>query len=182
MAILIIDSVQRIEKQYPTGEEPVLVMCLDKNAYVCKYMRSSASAYKIACELIGSQMARAWQLETPDIAFVRIKASHWSGRFLQHSVSAPSIGNKRIEGVVDVNTSTYKEVDSTTARLRQLMKIALFDFWIANEDRNANNANLLYDLGHRKFEDKLLQLFDERWTIGVWNNYVDCLNDNLKNE
>ena len=27
------------------------------------------------------------------------------------------------------------------------MKIALFDFWIANEDRNANNANLLYDVG-----------------------------------
>ena len=30
--------------------------------------------------------------------------------------------------------------------LMQLLKIALFDFWITNEDRTYNNANLLYDL------------------------------------
>ena len=147
------------------------------------------------------------------------------------------------------------------------MKIALFDFWIANEDRNANNANLLYDLGRGRLipidygcilntatfdyamsqltttdtilwsdlfqhlvkdknkvtidaivgelemqyatclkrserqlkqivdelpkewnvpskviEEKLLQLFDEQWTAGVWDNFVECLNDNLSNE
>ncbi len=26
------------------------------------------------------------------------------------------------------------------------MRIALFDFWTANEDRNANNANMMYDV------------------------------------
>ena len=51
-----------------------------------------------------------------------------------------------MESVVDVTPSTYSDVDETTAVLRQLMKIALFDFWMANEDRNANNANLLYDV------------------------------------
>lgn len=30
---------------YDTGEKPVLVMCSDTNAYICKYMRSSTSAY-----------------------------------------------------------------------------------------------------------------------------------------
>ena len=30
--------------------------------------------------------------------------------------------------------------------LQQLLEIALFDFWMANEDRNANNANLLYNV------------------------------------
>ena len=146
MAIPVLESVKAIEQQYRTGEEPVLVMCSDMNAYICKYMRSSAAAYKLACELIGSLMATAWQLETPDIAFVRIKSAHWAGRFAQHSLSAPSLGSKQMEGVVDVTPSTYGDVASTTAMLRQLMKIALFDFWIANEDRNANNANLLYDV------------------------------------
>ena len=140
MAIPVLESVKAIEQQYRTGEEPVLVMCSDMNAYICKYMRSSAVAYKLACELIGSLMAMAWQLETPDIAFVRIKSAHWAGRFAQHSLSAPSLGSKQMEGVVDVPPSTYGDVASTTAMLRQLMKIALFDFWIANEDRNANNA------------------------------------------
>ena len=71
MTIPIIDSAKRIEQQFRTGEEPVLVMCSDVNLYVCKYMHSSATAYKLACELIGARMAEAWQLNTPDIALVR---------------------------------------------------------------------------------------------------------------
>ena len=46
MAIPVLESVKAIEQQYRTGEEPVLVMCSDMNAYICKYMRSSAAAYK----------------------------------------------------------------------------------------------------------------------------------------
>ena len=108
-------SVKTIEQQYRTGEEPVLVMCSDKNAYICKYMRSSAAAYKLACELIGVRMAMAWKLETPEAAFVKIRQDHWAGRFVQHSLSAPALGSKRMEGVVDVIPSTYSDVDVTTA-------------------------------------------------------------------
>lgn len=150
MAIPFLESVKAIEYQYPTGEDPVLVMCSDKNAYICKYMRSSAAAFKLACELIGSEMAMAWRLETPDIAFVQIKPEHWTGHYLPHSISAPSLGSRRIEGVVDVNPSTFDNVNSTTKVFHQLMIIALFDFWIANEDRNVNNANLLYDVVYGK--------------------------------
>ena len=263
MAIPVLESVKAIEQQYRTGEEPVLVMCSDMNAYICKYMRSSAAAYKLACELIGTRMATAWQLETPDIAFVRIKSAHWAGRFAQHSLSAPSLGSKKMEGVVDVTPSTYGDVASTTAMLRQLMKIALFDFWVANEDRNANNANLMYDVAREQLvsidygcifntatfdyplsqltstdtilwsdlfhhlvqaadrqtvlamadrlkadydeclsqittteipdempkewkvpaealKKKLNQLSDEQWTAAVWQNFMDCLNENIR--
>lgn len=267
MAIPVLESVKAIQQQYRTGEEPVLVICSDKNAYICKYMRSSAPAYKLACELIGARMAVAWQLETPEVAFVRIKSGHWAGRFVQHSLSAPSLGSRKMDGVVDVTPSTYKDVEATTATLKQLMKIALFDFWVANEDRNANNANLLYDVGRSRLVsidygcilntatfdfgmsqltstdtilwsdlfqhlsqnrertmmeaiacelkteyaaclkrsirqvkhilgelplewnvsvevvgEKLKQLFDDRWTAGVWNNFVECLNENLRYE
>lgn len=267
MAVPVIESVKVIEHQYPTGEEPVLVMCSDMNAYICKYMRSSASAFKLACELIGSKMAMAWLIETPAISFVRIKSDHWMGRYVQHSISAPALGSKRIEGVVDVTSSTCDDINSSTQLLRQLIKIALFDFWIANEDRNVNNANLLYDLVNDKLisidygcifntatydytitqltsnesilcsdlfqhlvknkeipnleivlrdlkkefydclkrsqgqmkqivdempkewnvplyliNNKLHELFDEQWTTGVWNNFVECLNDNVNHE
>ena len=263
MAIPIIDSAKRIEQQFRTGEEPVLVMCSDINIYVCKYMRSSATAYKLACELIGARMADAWQLNTPSIAFVRIKSSHWAGINQPHSLSAPSIGSRWLDGVVDITPSTYAKVPATIDILGQLMKIALFDFWIANEDRNANNANLMYDVVSSKLvsidygcilntatfeyplsqltttdtilwsdlfrhlvhcqekadiqaiadclkvefhkslqrasvqvnqiveempkewnvpkslvKEKLLQLFDERWTAEVWDNFMECLNDN----
>ena len=28
-------------------------------------------------------------------------------------------------------------------------------------------------------KNKILQLFDEKWTTGVWNNFIECLNENL---
>ena len=30
-------------------------------------------------------------------------------------------------------------------------------------------------------EEKLQQLFDEQWIAGVWDNFVDCLNENINN-
>lgn len=265
MRIPTIDSAKRIEQQFRTGEEPVLVMCSDINVYVCKYMRSSAAAYKLACELIGARMAEAWQLNTPQVALVRIKPSHWAGIIQSHSLSAPSIGSRWLDGVVDITPSTYAKVPATIDTLNELMLIALFDFWIANEDRNANNANLVYDVGRNHLvsidygcilntatfeypisqltttdtilwsdlfrhltqgiepisiqtqaerlkveydkslqraivqvnqiiedmpmewnvpqnvvKEKLLQLFNERWRTEVWDNFLECLNDNLK--
>jgi len=101
MTIPVLESVKTIEQQYRTGEEPVLVMCSDKNAYVCKYMRSSNASFKLACELIGS---------------------------VQHGLSVPSLGSRRIEGVVDVSPSTNGDINFTIKLLRQLLKISLFDF------------------------------------------------------
>jgi hypothetical protein len=46
MKIPELNSIKSIERQYETGERPVLVTCSDKNAYICKYMRSSASDTK----------------------------------------------------------------------------------------------------------------------------------------
>lgn len=150
MKIPVLESVKVIERQYSTGEEPVLVMCSDKNAYVCKYMRSSLAAYKMVCELIGARMAMAWQINAPEVAFVHIKQGHWAGRFVQHNHHAPAFGSRQLYGVVDITPTTYREVKPSLATLQQLMKIALFDFWMANEDRNANNANLLYDVEHEQ--------------------------------
>lgn len=146
--IPVLESVKSIERQFLTGENPVLVMCSDMNAYVCKYMRSSSTAYKLACELIGICMSDAWHLSSPNVAFVRIKPSHWAGMMVPHVVSAPLFGSKRMDGVIDITPSTYNIVEPRDKTILQLMKIALFDFWIANEDRNGNNANLLYEVSH----------------------------------
>ena len=150
MAIPKLYSAKRIEQQFHTGEEPVMVMCSDVNLYVCKYMRSSATAYKLGCELIGARLAKAWQLRTPDIAQVHIKPAHWEGINVSHSLSAPAIGGRWMDGMVDITPSTCAKVPATTKTLGQLMKIALFDFWTANEDRNANNANLMFDVAREQ--------------------------------
>ena len=150
MDVLNVYSIKAIEHQYSTGEEPVLVVCSDMRAYICKYMRSSASAYKLACELIGARFAKIWKLNSPEFVFVNIKPEHWIGRFIQHSTVAPAVGYRRIVGVMDITPSVVKEVAPTDSVFRQLLKIALYDFWVANEDRNANNANLLYDIANEQ--------------------------------
>lgn len=150
MAISTLYSAKRIEQQFHTGEEPVMVMCSDVNIYVCKYMRSSTIAFKLACELIGAKLALAWKLNTPDIALVKIRPTHWEGINLSHSLSAPSIGSRWLDGMVDITPSTYAKVPANAEMLKQLMKIALFDFWVANEDRNANNANLMFDVANEQ--------------------------------
>ena len=146
MKIPFINSVKAIEHQYKTGEEPVLVMCSDMNAYICKYMRSMAASYKLVSELIGSVMARIWQLNSPEIAFVSIKHDHWNGLRSSHSMTAPAFGSKKKVGVIDITPATIGEIEDTPLTFAHLLHIALFDFWTANEDRNANNANLMFDL------------------------------------
>lgn len=98
MALPILYSAKRIEQQFHTGEEPVLVMCSDVNTYVCKYMRSSAAAYKLVCELVGARMAKAWNVP---------------------------------QGII---------------------------------------------------KEKIDQLFDDKWTEEVWNNFKECLIENINNE
>lgn len=140
-------SIQEIAKQYPTGDSPVLVLCSDKQQYICKYMRPNDTiSYKLACEFMGVVYAETWKINTPPFALVQIMPAHWMSVSVSHSSSAPTIGFKKLEGVIDITPSSFRQVEANVATLYQLLKIALFDFWIANEDRTYNNANLLYDI------------------------------------
>ena len=146
MKIPQLHSLKTIERKYNTGEEPVLVVCSNLNSYICKYMRSSAASYKLASELIGSQMAALWRINTPESAIVIIKAEHWKGLRSTHSISAPTFGSRKKSGVIDVTPTMLNEIEPSPKLLYHLAFIALFDFWMANEDRNANNYNLMYDV------------------------------------
>lgn len=143
-------SVKCIEKQYGTGDLPVLVYCTDNKSYICKYMRSSSSAYKLACELLGASFAKEWNINTPNLSFVYINNKHWAYINTPHFIGAPCIGYEVIENVVDVTPFSVHDIDVNCDLLKQLLLIALFDFWIANEDRTCNNANLLFDVVNKK--------------------------------
>lgn len=143
----VLHSIQDISFQYDTGELPVLVLCSDTEQYICKYMRPTTTiAYKLASEFIGATLASLWRINTPPFAIINIRANHWNGITTPHSVVAPTIGFRRLNDVIDIIPITYRQVKSSFDTLYQLLKIALFDFWVANEDRTYNNANLLYNV------------------------------------
>ena len=143
-------SIKEIEKKFHTGEEPVMVLCSDMNSYICKYMRTSLPAFKLVCEIMGSYFAKSWNLHTPSVAIVKIPNSHWKNMNISHVQNSPAIGSKFMNGVVDLNPATTLELNRSEDLLEQLLKIALFDFWIANEDRNSNNYNLMYEVDSEK--------------------------------
>ena len=109
MEIQHLHSIQDISKQYMTGDLPVLVLCSDTQQYICKYMRPNATiAYKLACEYIGAVFAETWKIATPPFALVQIMPAHWASVTDSHSSSAPSIGFKKIEGVIDITPTTFR--------------------------------------------------------------------------
>lgn len=150
MSIPKLYSIKNIEKIYSTGEEPVEVLCSDLNSYICKYIKNATSPFKLTCELVGSIMAMAWKMPTPPIAFIEIKEEHWRNLQIKHKNINPALGSKRLEGVIDI-TPISDNIETSCDIIMQLVTISLFDFWIANEDRNANNANLMFDVNNKKF-------------------------------
>lgn len=141
-----LNSINIITKQYATGEEPVLVECDDNNSYICKYARFAGSSNKLICELYGGLFAKEWNILTPDMAIVEVKKIHIPQNINPLYLSKPILGSRKFNNVIDITPSTISQVAQEEKLLIQLLNIALFDFWVANEDRNANNANLMYDV------------------------------------
>ena len=93
--------------------------------------------------MVGSMLAQSWGLYTPPAAFVNIRPGHW---YKIGNTNVLAFGSKRIDNVIDINSTTIGSIRPSEKILFDILNIALFDIWIANEDRNANNANLMYDI------------------------------------
>ena len=133
-------------KVYQTGDRPILVLCSDGNHYICKYKQPGYSANKLTSELIGGTFARLWGIPTPQIALVANDPIIWENSGISHDTVAPLLGSLKMENVFDVSSFTCNQIKVSQRSLSQLLRIALFDLWIANEDRTSNNYNLLFDL------------------------------------
>lgn len=149
--MLSVSSIQKIEKIYQTGEEPVLVLCSDMRQYVCKYCRYPGSANKLICEYIGSVLAKKMGLNIPTTTLINIQSTHVPSRLSPSFFAKTSIGSQLMESVIDVTPSSQSSIECSKESLLDLLQIALFDIWVANEDRNSNNANLMYQISQGKF-------------------------------
>ena len=145
MLIPTLSTIKEIDRTFSTGDMPFLVACSDQKQYICKYMRAdSASAYKLANELIGSLLAKLWNLNTPEVALVKILPEHTKQHGIPCNYNAEAIGYQKIENAADITNCIDGDIKQSDKLFWQLLRIALFDFWVANEDRTCNNANMLY--------------------------------------
>jgi len=144
-------SIAPVSRQYNTGEQPVLVTCSDGCDYICKYTLSSGSAYKLVCELICNRLAQIWGLNTPDFAQVSLLQEHQQSLNISIRSNKLCIGSLFLTDVIDLTKISQLAVDPSEQNLRELITIALFDLWVANEDRNWNNFNLMIDINDNRF-------------------------------
>ncbi len=129
-----------------------MVSCTDFNDYLCKYA-TGKPADPLMWEYLAARLAQVAGLQLPSPALVKILAGHLPARtsalLSGFDFSAPCFGLRYV--------SSGKEMDGPSAlffknarerhKIRDksdLLRIALFDLWVANEDRHAANYNLLF--------------------------------------
>ena len=124
-------------------------MAEDFEDYACKYDSNN----KLINEYLAHQFLQAWELKVFPAAFVNIKKDHipdtiLSSKIRVHYFDRPTFGLQYQNDAIDATNillglkNDYYELAKFANRFN-LLKIALFDLWLANNDRNHNNYNIL---------------------------------------
>lgn len=147
-------SIQKIKVVYNTGDLPVLVECNDLNDYVCKHNRGQRAAYKLFAEWISHALLQDLGVRVAPKTLVHIKDEHvWGTAECQIAFfrAVPSFATLHLKEVVEWNQFDIKDL-KLISNVNDLLIVAFFDLWLANEDRNFNNFNLLIRATDAGFE------------------------------
>lgn len=128
---------------------PVVVMADDFEDYICKYDYPS----KLINEYLAYCFLRVWNLPFFDAALVSINPDHITpdiicNRLQKHHFNKPSFGLKYNNEALEASSlllglhKDYTELNKFINR-NDIIKIGLFDLWLANTDRHGHNYNML---------------------------------------
>lgn len=131
---------------FETGDRPMLVICDNGFKYLCKSATFGSGANNLARELTGTSFAGLWGICDSDLALVRILPEHIEEMRVNCNTTAPGLGRIWIDNAVEIKDNYLTYIEQDDSLFSNLLKIALFDLWLCNEDRLNNNLNLLYSL------------------------------------
>ena len=176
--MLITKTLIFLEEIETDGHSPMKFLCSDGEIYYCKY-RVSPKLEELDClvyEVICSNLANFFSIPTPEIALVELTTNCFTVKDIPRNkkyakVGCFCFGSKDIR---NANLITGLELVNSPSDLEKiynpydLVKIALFDLWIDNDDRGKRqNYNLLTS----GFENKLkIWAFDHAFAFGGHNN------------
>lgn len=133
------------------GSMPVRVLCDDFEFYIGKYVEGIPPS-KLFNEYVCACFAESWNLRIPFFTFIHISTIHIPNEILTNRIQrryfdTTCFGSRVLPNAQEVTPlTTFNEKETLKANKKDLLKIALFDIWLCNEDRNHNNYNLLYKL------------------------------------
>ena len=143
-------SLAPIVRVLDSGTKPVHLIADDTQEYVAKHNRGREPCTWLRNELLAHAYARIWDLPTLEGALMRVDPGHVGGQastfcqpaYFKHTSFATRYRRDSTEFNQFLDQLTYHESKRFHNR-QDLLKIALFDIWLANEDRTPGNPNLL---------------------------------------
>lgn len=164
----MIETVQSVQfnRQIETYNRPIESICRSNtglDVYYIKYARSGFEADGLIAEIICHFLARKMHLKTPDIAYVKLGDHPIPSDFQYKNhlkVGRIVFGSKKVMNTEDELTQLdfvfSKHEFNRLKNPQHLLRIGLFDLWIGNKDRTAQNFNLFLTSGRKQ----KLVLFD----------------------
>lgn len=146
----LLHTIENIHKIFETaGSHPLLGTCDDLQDWVCKYDRFPVYLFN---ELLAAEFARIWKIRVPEIALITVKEEHIPKVMMpplqKNWFQKECFGSLYLENSSEIDLTTLalfkdKNFRDKIKSKSDFLKIALFDIWLSNEDRNYNNSNLL---------------------------------------
>lgn len=135
-----------------TGTSPFQVLADDFETYLCKHT-IQYRANILFNEFFAAECLKLWGIDAPEHVLVNVPRHLIYNEILGTQITytnfdRPCLGFKYLKNAMDAtkffigakeNQSFIKKV----LNKEDLIRIALYDIWLANEDRNLNNNNLL---------------------------------------
>lgn len=142
-------------RSIPTdGHQPYLVLGNDMKQYIIKPPNSTLDIISLQKEFLCSLFLKLWNIKTPDIYSCtlseELKLIDKRFRFTDQI-----FGSRSIDPQVELNQLFQFEGKIALRKIRNkedLIRIALFDIWIENDDRRATNSNILMKMEEGSFE------------------------------
>ncbi len=143
-------SVADAQDAWETGMRPILVVGDDLRAYVAKHGGGQRVCTRLANELLAHHYARIWGLPVLEATLMRVNPDH-VGRFVANDRQPAFFRTTCWATVYRSDSVEFNNFLRTTSNYERrhyankadLLRTALFDVWLANEDRTLNNPNIL---------------------------------------
>lgn len=150
-------NIFKVHKEIDTASAPLLCTCIDANGdfanYYIKFVLDENEYCGLVYEIVCNQLAKYLEINTPEIALALAGnvVENNENVMKNYLLSSNSIcfASKEIEQhkmISDADEIKDKPTFNKYLDPAQFLKIALFDLWVSQDDRNKTNYNLLVEV------------------------------------
>ncbi|WP_407520976.1 hypothetical protein PDL71_11120 [Lacibacter sp. MH-610] len=144
-------SIEALDKAniIATNNRPIIIHASDLNFYYCKYHSNVGTANRLFKEWLIASFLSDWQFNRSSINFIQALPEHIPNDLgiPRNQFDVPCFGLQKIDDAIDLTQISEDAVVRSRNKNNlkaDLLKLAFFDIWTANEDRNSNNYNIIY--------------------------------------